>query len=309
MIGNTTIVIGNGFDLDLGWQTSYRDFYEAHKGWHIFESETDDLFQYVINHAADNWFDFEKTLYDYAIHRSETGFTSDLVNHDFRDYDSFKTLLEHFLSERSSKPVKEKSFAYRLLEAYIDICKEYQPKDNKSLKWFSFNYTPLSKVAKKINPFADFTYVPVHGTLERKNIIFGVHDDENIKHEYRFLQKSMDDNYESHGILPTLLDSNQIIFFGLSMGKIDAIYFKELFNQLSTISSNQTIRNKEIIFITKDAETKKSIKSNLIDMVGQAQLLINNCKVDFILTSSEENNKNNTKFEALISRLYNHYML
>lgn len=26
---DTLIVLGNGFDLDLGWKTSYADFYQA----------------------------------------------------------------------------------------------------------------------------------------------------------------------------------------------------------------------------------------------------------------------------------------
>ena len=33
----TVIVIGNGFDIDLGWRTSYKDFYDSKKNkWEMF---------------------------------------------------------------------------------------------------------------------------------------------------------------------------------------------------------------------------------------------------------------------------------
>ena len=37
----TVIVLGNGFDLDLGWDTSYKSFYEKHKGWQIHKTDED----------------------------------------------------------------------------------------------------------------------------------------------------------------------------------------------------------------------------------------------------------------------------
>ena len=67
----TVIVIGNGFDLDLGWDTSYKSFYDKHKGWGMHKTDEDDLFQYVIKQTPGNWFDFERTLHEYALHRAE----------------------------------------------------------------------------------------------------------------------------------------------------------------------------------------------------------------------------------------------
>lgn len=111
----------------------------------------------------------------------------------------------------------------------------------------------------------------------------------------------MDDNYESHGIVRALQDANLIVFFGLSMGFIDSIYFKDLFKRLSSIG--QTIQSKSIVFITKDNQNKKAIKNNLIDMDLQPQILFNMSNVDFIFTSDLEDKDNSTKFETLLSRL------
>ncbi len=50
----TVIVIGNGFDIDLGWHTSYKDFFkEKEDSWKTLRTKEDDLFNYVFNHAAE----------------------------------------------------------------------------------------------------------------------------------------------------------------------------------------------------------------------------------------------------------------
>lgn len=298
---NTVIVSGNGFDLDLGWHTSYKDFYDAHHGWSMHKTDHDDLFQYMIKCTAKNWFDFERTLFDYAIHRADIGLDAELVVRDIQDYKSFKNQLFRFIEERSKEPVQKESFAYRLLEAYIKERKRFQHNGNMFMNWFSFNYTPLDTIAHQIDPECDFSYIPVHGTIAKNNIIFGIHDDGRILPEYRDLQKSMDDNYESHGIVRALQDANMIVFFGLSMGFIDSIYFKELFKRLSGIG--QTIQSKSIVFITRDNQNKKAIKNNLIDMDLQPQILFNMSNVDFIFTSDTEDKDNSEKFKMLLSRL------
>jgi hypothetical protein len=303
MNGKTVIVIGNGFDLDLGWHTSYKDFYDVHKGWNMHKSNHDDLFQYVIKCVADNWFDFERTFFDYAIHRVDVGLDTEFYVRDIQDYYSFKDQLFRFIAERSKQPIQESSFAYQLLKAYIDRCKRFQHNANMFLNWFSFNYTPLDSIANRIDSDTTFNYIPVHGTIAKNNIIFGIQDDDRILPEYRPLLKSMDDNYNSQGIVKALLDSNLIIFFGLSMGYIDSIYFKKMFNSLSDGSISPSLANKEIIFITKDVETKKAIKNNLLDMGLQLQILFNMSNVDFIYTSDRDGKENLAKFESLLSKL------
>lgn len=299
----TVIVTGNGFDLDLGWQTSYKDFYDVHKGWNMHKDNHDDLFQHVIKSVSDNWFDFERTLFDYAIHRADVGLDPEFFVRDIQDYNTFKDQLFRFIATRSKQPIQESSFAYRLLEAYINGCKRFQQNANMFLNWFSFNYTPLDSIAHQIDDDATFSYIPVHGTIANNNIIFGIHDDDRILPEYRPLLKSMDDNYNPNGIVKALLESNLIIFFGLSMGYIDSIYFKKMFNSLSDGSIPSSLANKDIIFITKDVETKKAIKNNLLDMGLQLQILFNMSNVDFIYTSDRDDKDNLAKFESLLSRL------
>ena len=140
----TVIVIGNGFDIDLGWHTSYKEFFKDKVvGWRTLRTKEDDLFNYVFNHAGENWFDLEKTVYDYCLNRSKSEITDDLAMRDSNTFEALKRQLVNFVKERSSGPVNKDSYAYYLLKQYIkEINIEGMPNDmNPQL--FSFNYTPI----------------------------------------------------------------------------------------------------------------------------------------------------------------------
>jgi len=302
---DTVIVIGNGFDLDLGWDTSYKSFYEKHNGWKEFRSIGDNLFQYVTEKVPGNWFDFERTLHEYALHRAEKPYLKykiKKIERDIQDYNTFKSQLAIFISEASRGPVKEKSHAYRLLDAYA------RGKNNSTsdhffpMRLFSYNYTPLLTIIHQICQDKRIGYIPVHGTVERNNIIFGFHDDPNIPKEYRSLQKSMDENYKSSDIVTESLQAKTIIFFGLSLGYIDGVYFKNLFEQISNLANPQMI-NKRIVFITLNAQSGSDIKNNLLDMGINLQLLYNSNRVNFIYTDDEEQDKTEKQFKELLSSL------
>jgi len=305
---NIVIVLGNGFDLDLGWDTSYKSFYDKHKGWGMHKTDEDDLFQYVIKQTPGNWFDFERTLHEYALHRAEKPYPENeayKIDRDIHDYNTFKEQLVRFITEGSKLPIKEDSHAYRLLEAYVGAKKRNIANLSTlfSIKLFSYNYTPLLSVIRRIEPSMKIGYIPVHGMVERNNIIFGFHDDPNIPKEYRSIQKSMDENYKSSDIVTKSLKADYLIFFGLSLGYIDGVYFKNLFEQISNLTNPQLI-NKHIVFITKDANTEINIKSNLLDMGINLQLLYNSNVVNFIYTDDEQEVKTEDNFNELMKRIY-----
>ena len=280
-------VIGNGFDIDLGWRTSYKDFYDSKlNGWRVhFLSGEDCLPVYLLDHAGENWYDLERTIYDYCLLKSKGDLDEDLMSRDYRDYESIKGQLERFVKERSSEPVNEKSKAYKVLKSYIEERSRFHLSYDMAPELISFNYTPLDKVAKQINPKVDLQYIPIHGTIEKNNCIFGFHDDNQIKGLYRDIQKSMDDNYDPGRIMPLLMDAKSITFFGLSMGYIDAVYFKDVLKAASQPGDFHTRKTMDIEFITKDKESKKDIKKNLQDIGIDFQALSTNNKVTFTLTS------------------------
>ncbi len=284
-------VIGNGFDLDLGWRTSYRDFFDSKlTGWnaHVRPGE-DCLPGYLLAHAGENWYDLERTIYDYCLLKSKGELDEDLMKRDYNDYTSIKNQLVYFVKERSKEPLNKESKAYKLLSSYIERTSQAQIPDDMRPELISFNYTPLGNVAKQIDPKADFRYRAIHGTIENNNCIFGFQDDIQIKGDYRDIQKSMDDNYNPGRIMPLMMDASGITFFGLSMGYTDAVYFREILKRISQPGDYQTRKRMEVEFITKDNQSKKDIKKNLQDIGINLQELSTNNKVTFTLTS--ENNK------------------
>ena len=56
------------------------------------------------------------------------------------------------------------------------------------------------------------------------------------------------------------MDAKSITFFGLSMGYIDAVYFKEVLKVASQPGDFKNRKTMDIEFITKDKESKKDIK-------------------------------------------------
>ncbi|MFR8357317.1 MAG: AbiH family protein [Parabacteroides sp.] len=71
--------------------------------------------------------------------------------------------------------------------------------------------------------------IKVHGSIENKNIIFGVEDKANIKKEHIFLKKSYNINFTPIDISNYLEISDSIIFFGHSLGETDHTYFRDFF--------------------------------------------------------------------------------
>ena len=301
----TVIVIGNGFDLDLGWDTSYKSFYEKHDGWIMHRRDEDDLFQYVIKQVPGNWFDFERTLHEYALHRAQHPFpkdNTDNIDRDIQDYNTFKTQLIDFISEGSKGPVKKDSHAYRLLAAYVEAKKNKTSNMFFPIKLFSYNYTPLLNVIHQIDSSVKVGYIPVHGMVEKRNIIFGFHDDLGIPKEYRSLQKSMDENYMSSDVIRESLQAKTIIFFGLSLGYIDGVYFKNLLEQISNLANPQMI-NKRIVFITLNRQSGNYIKNNLLDAGINLQLLYISNRIDFIYTDNSQKENTETIFEGLLNSI------
>ena len=62
-------IIGNGFDLDLGLKTMYKDYFESDY-WPFKSSlynENDGLAKYLNKMFKDNWNDLESLIYEYII--------------------------------------------------------------------------------------------------------------------------------------------------------------------------------------------------------------------------------------------------
>ena len=112
----------------------------------------------------------------------------------------------------------------------------------------------------------------------------------------------MDENYKSSDVVRESLQAKTIIFFGLSLGYIDGVYFKNLLEQISNLANPQMI-NKRIVFITLNRQSGNYIKNNLLDAGINLQLLYNSNRIDFKYTDNSQQENTETIFEGLLNSI------
>lgn len=270
------LVIGNGFDIDLGLKTKYKDFIDSKyftdfiEG-HIFDNIgnfVDDLniFDYLSLKGRDkeNWIDIEQELATlatsmYAYNKNVRRKASN------KEEETFKLLHKQLCSYLKSIDYRDinKSTSLKLLSV---LCKCTH------VEILSFNYTDLHKLNQylpcKLNKPIDY----VHGKIEDESIILGFEDDIEIDNSYTFMIKSFSPHYSSHNVRQKLLEANEVIFFGHSLGSTDYHYFQDLFKR----QSNPDLADqKQIIRIfTGDEKSRRDILIRLREM--------NNKRSDYI---------------------------
>ena len=275
-----TLVIGNGFDLDAGLKTSYRDFADSDY-WPFRHSarvcQFDTLGSYLNERSSlETWFDVEETIYDYA----KQGIGNAVYNgfnfgqNNKMEYEELKKALTSYLSNQESTFVQNpQSMGVAVLNALLT--------SNNEAKIYSFNYTSLQNIVKRFKIDGDVSYEHIHGSIEGNDIILGVGDKREIPPQYFYLNKVAAPNFSSHHIIPDMLESDEIIIFGMSLGSNDYPYFEPFFHNLSSIAKDLKKRKRITIF-TRDENGRIEIKKKLQEMTqNQVTLLysLNDVKI------------------------------
>lgn len=233
----TVLIVGNGFDLNLNYPTSYFHFIES-KYFTDLVSSNNTLAQYLKYKMENNnnWIDIEKELVIYSdIVVSEPSINDKMPQGLIKDknlttiLESFReeficlcTALKEYLNEIENAERFNESFneshAYKLIK---DIVYERKP-----CCVLNFNYTSIAEMLiNKINRDCTKFYIrQVHGSLKH-DIVFGVQDSIDLKREHIFLYKSYNKNKDVKGLPQILEYSDKIIFFGYSLGETDHSYF------------------------------------------------------------------------------------
>ena len=129
-------------------------------------------------------------------------------------------------------------------------------KENEVVNIYSFNYTGMMSLSEKIQY--------VHGCCKDGNIVLGTRD-EKMEYGYDFLLKAYNPNFNPPRLVYDLLDADEIIIFGHSLGENDSQYFKSFFNKLT---DTEKPTNKVINIITKDCASILNAKRTLMNMTG-----------------------------------------
>jgi len=233
------IFIGNGFDLNLGLKTSYKDFLNssffeellntpnANPGPHL----TKELKK---NNEEKNWVDIEIELSKFSKNKANEHFLS-----EYRDL--CRKLTEYIESIQKCTHT-EPSPALEFITSQYNV--------NNKTTIINFNYTNtvqnIFQEMRKKSPTLNTQKIPmehyhIHGSVKNNDIIFGVDDKHEIGERHIEIRKSTFNDKGGRIIKKSLRSADDIYFFGLSLGETDHMYFRDFFEGISKKESDKRI--------------------------------------------------------------------
>lgn len=293
------LILGNGFDLDLGLRTSYKDFFES-SNWPFIKGAEDygDLGEFLRTnlHRMDLWFSVEDALAEYGRSRTTPKQTRSeeewQKGQDECDYNRLVISLRDYLMNLDYFSINHKSCAARVLQAFSQV-----PNPGRI---YSFNYTNV----KLYQDTLDITQIQphfVHGSLESHNIILGVGDYvKNLPPSTDFMYKTNREGYGRTELFRDLASFKNIIIYGLSMSKIDYPYFEDFFHDIIT-GKYQGDNQKYVRIVTHDEESRRQILRNLREMNDGMIKLRNYADFDVLRTKDNIDEK---KVESMIQKIH-----
>lgn len=310
------LVIGNGFDLNLGLPTSYRNYIESCIFKKMYVKRIQEkrntskaipsLIDYLYGKKFyERWYDIEQALLEYVTKKPDGSFVNN-VEEDRKDYEHVcEALIEYlgslFKTGNDSKQAKEMeaSPAGKLLKSL----------NSKRDIIYSFNYTPIYLIIYAVFAESSLEPVRVHGKIEEgtlfkgnikdNSIILGIETDNicDIAPGYSFLLKSNNPTYKSSHLANDLLNAQNVIFFGHSLNKMDFGYFREYFNYLTSNPDKE----RKLTILTKDENSKVTLLDNLRKSGISVRDIFAHTDVEIILT--DDIGKKDTESDKLFRQL------
>lgn len=234
------LIIGNGFDINIGLKTSYPDFMK----WLDKKQEITGSYLYhylqernLSMEEKQEWVDIEFELRNYSkkLSKNDIEHTVQMKyeeleklensRNNFRgEYIQICNLLRRYLIEQQDEA---RSLNLEQQDA-IKILDKLSHNLSHPLQVISFNYTTI--LDKRPNIIMHH----VHGSLDTDGFVFGIEDGEDINKQHSFLYKSYNRDLNVNYLNKKLDDAQQITFFGYSLGQTDHSYFDDFFKEQST---------------------------------------------------------------------------
>ena len=250
----TLVILGSGFDIDLGLNNSYSNFHNSHFNPFIFGNDK-------------KWEDFEKTLRNEVKKWYYDGKNKQEAEELYKLKEDFSKNISWFFTYCSDKfEINKETCAYRFLESITETSKIY-----------SFNYTnPYEYV--DINQTNEIIHL--HGRYYKdsfkkrrmvisqgRNIILGIDDncipkDGFNNHHIHTLVKKNHNIYKETDIIKDLSNVENVVFYGFSMGIVDFNYFENFFSSII----DGTYNCKNIFYITYNKDSYDDFCRNLLNV-------------------------------------------
>ena len=267
------LIIGNGFDIDMGLPSKYSDFAKSPEFrdlvkrmrdmYYIEEQDKSLVLQLQKAYAESNWFDIEEEIHKYVV--EHTYLNDQILGLIRSEFDELKKALYKYLQRITTNfTANEEKLStyllYRLRECPLTVAEIF------------FNYTnPHEYLKAPLQPeiFNGTTHLCsyVHGSLRNND-----------------------------------MEAREIIFFGHSINEMDFCYFREFFKVAST--SPNSIRH--LTIITYDEESERAIKDNIQNQgISVSDLYNSLTSFSFIHTTKMNANDKDEldKWDSLIKRI------
>ena len=305
---NVTFLIGNGFDINLGLDTRYSDFYP----YFIKNASSDNMIRNWISKDIELWADLEEKLGEEVFQVKE-----DNLEQFYADKEELDLLLIEYLEKEQNKMITtgKEDFIYKtMVKSMNSINGTLSTNDKSSIastmtsyasvpftyEFISFNYTNtldrILSVCKTIGTtFGTHNYgnstksnnfgsvLHIHGTTDEE-MILGVNDptqvnNDLLKKNTLFLNtfiKGQMNNKIGQGKVDAagkIIDASHIIcIFGMSIGNTDKMWWQKI---MYWLSSNEA--NKLIIFVKGyNEKLRKKIPSSTIRLSDKLKTEITN---------------------------------
>lgn len=293
------LILGNGFDIDLGMKTRYSDFAKSRYWDELMENVygiSQDLLG-VLKEAKEksDWFDIEQVIYDYAAAVSNEWCDA---TKDKEEFARLVDALANYLQEVQRKQdYNNKSIAFQVLREIVNTG-EYHI--------YTFNYTQVQKVAEAYNLQIDPSAIThMHGSLDNHSIILGILADSSvsISREYSFLYKDNSRFYMPNHMYEDLENARDVVFFGHSINGMDFPYFKNFFVKQSGM--NGECKRKNITIFTYDENSDMQIRDSIRGAQVDVTQLFHRNDINFIQTKQlyAKDEIEEEKFQAFIKRI------
>ena len=258
----TLLIVGNGFDLSMGFKTSYGDFM---KSSYFPHEETSNLCSYLHKQYEENmgWIDIENELSEYSRILTTKKLNAKKFNTILdidslrEEYDELKSSLKCYLQEETKRAFgpSPDNPAKRVIDQL--------PAESKII---SFNYTSIiERMTRDRFCASKGNLLHIHGSLAPyDDIVFGVEDSAKLSKEHVFLYKAHSPHLKVQEFSDWLNSAERIIFYGYSLGDTDRQYFEKFFRKLCSDDRTYT----ELVFYYYD-------QSSYDNLIWQLQMLTN----------------------------------
>lgn len=301
-----TFLIGNGFDINCGLKTSYNDFYPIYFN-QVSNSEIIQNFKKDLDKNIDKWADFEMAMAKYATHFNSE---KELITciRDFRKKlcvylnEQEKKFINTITTEDQVREINNETS--RTLNTFYNglsknITRLFQDPDCE-YNFITFNYTHildsilLKYKQNRINYLSknNLNLFHVHGSLN-DNPILGIDNLGQVTVNYEITDQGKrtivkpyyNEQYDKSRIVQcqkTIINSDCLCIFGLSLGDSDLSWKNEIKNWLLTNNNHHIFFYlKELIYYKNlDFDEMQDIEENnktkileLLDLKNDREIL------------------------------------